>query len=78
MRSLFAPPMSAPLMIAHGANDPRVPLHEAEQLEAKMKKLGKPVEMLVFPDEGHGFRKENNRIEFAERVTEFFSKNLKP
>ena len=65
-------------MIAHGANDPRVPLHEAEQLEAKMKKLGKPVEMLVFPDEGHGFRKENNRIEFAERVTEFFSKNLKP
>lgn len=70
--------INCPLMIAHGANDPRVPLHEAEQLEAKMKKLGKPVEMLVFPDEGHGFRKENNRIEFAERVTEFFSKNLKP
>lgn len=65
-----------PLMIAHGANDPRVPLHEAEQLHAKMKELGKPVEMLVFPDEGHGFAKEPNRITFAERVTEFFAKHL--
>lgn len=68
--------IKCPLMIAHGANDPRVPLHEAEQLEAKMKELDKPVEMLVFPDEGHGFRKENNRIEFAERVTEFFLRHL--
>lgn len=68
--------IQCPLMIAHGANDPRVPLHEAEQLHEKMKHLKKPVEMLVFPDEGHGFAKEQNRIVFAERVTEFFQKNL--
>lgn len=68
--------IACPLLIAHGANDPRVPLHEAEQLHAKMKELGKPVEMLVFPDEGHGFAKEPNRITFAERVAEFFTRNL--
>ncbi len=68
--------IKCPLLIAHGANDPRVPLYEAEQLHNKMKKLGKPVEMLVFPDEGHGFAKEPNRITFAERVVEFFTKHL--
>lgn len=65
-----------PLLIAHGANDPRVPLHEAEQLHEKMKELKKPVEMLVFPDEGHGFAKEKNRIIFAEKAAEFFQKHL--
>lgn len=65
-----------PLLIAHGANDPRVPLHEAEQLHQKMKELKKPVELLVFPDEGHGFAKEKNRIIFAEKVADFFQKHL--
>lgn len=68
--------IKCPLLIAHGANDPRVPLFEAEQLYDKMKKLDKKVEMLVFPDEGHGFAKEPNRITFAERVVEFFTKHL--
>lgn len=70
--------IQCPLLIAHGANDPRVPLHEAEQLYDKMKKLDKTVELLVFPDEGHGFRKEKNRMTFAERVSDFFAKHLKP
>jgi dipeptidyl aminopeptidase/acylaminoacyl peptidase len=69
--------IKAPLLIAHGANDPRVPLFEAQQLYDKLQKLGKPVEILVFPDEGHGFRKENNRITFAEKLTEFFDRHLR-
>ena len=69
--------IQCPLLIAHGANDPRVPLHEAEQLYERRKELKKPVEMLVFSDEGHGFAKENNRMTFAERVTAFFKKHLR-
>lgn len=66
-----------PLLIAHGDNDPRVPVYEARQLYDKLQSLGKPVEILTFPDEGHGFRKENNRITFAERLTAFLSQHLK-
>jgi len=69
--------IACPLLIAHGENDPRVPIYEARQLYDKMMKLGKPVELLVFPDEGHGFRKENNRISFAEKLTAFFDQHLK-
>lgn len=68
--------IKSPLLIAHGENDPRVPVYEARQLYDKMMKLGKPVEILIFPDEGHGFRKENNRIRFAEKLTEFFDRHL--
>lgn len=68
--------IDAPLLIAHGRNDPRVPLHEAEQLHAELKRLDRPVELLVFDDEGHGFRKEVNQITFYERLADFFEKHL--
>lgn len=66
-----------PLLIAHGENDPRVPIHEARQLYDKLKSLNKPVDILTFPDEGHGFRKEPNRIIFAERLAAFLTQHLK-
>jgi dipeptidyl aminopeptidase/acylaminoacyl peptidase len=66
-----------PLLIAHGDNDPRVPIHEARQLYDAMKKLNRPVEILTFPDEGHGFRKEKNRITFAETLAAFFDRHLR-
>ena len=69
--------IQAPLLIAHGENDPRVPIHEARQLQAKMKELNKPVEMITFPDEGHGFRKEKNQIKFYETLADFFERHLK-
>lgn len=69
--------IKVPLLIAHGENDPRVPIFEARQLYDKMKQLNKDVELLVFPDEGHGFRKEKNRITFAETLTDFFDRHLK-
>ncbi len=54
--------ISAPLMVIHGANDPRVPLSEAEQLVAALEARGVPVEFLVFDDEGHGVVKLKNKL----------------
>jgi dipeptidyl aminopeptidase/acylaminoacyl peptidase len=50
-----------PLFIIQGANDPRVPLSEAEQMRDTLKKAGVPVWYLVAKDEGHGFAKKPNR-----------------
>jgi dipeptidyl aminopeptidase/acylaminoacyl peptidase len=53
--------ITKPLFVVHGANDPRVPLNEAEQIVAALKKQGTPVWMLVAKDEGHGFAKKPNQ-----------------
>ncbi|MGL4550036.1 MAG: alpha/beta hydrolase family protein, partial [Gemmataceae bacterium] len=48
-------PLLIPMLIAQGANDPRVKQAESEQIVEAIKKAGKPVEYLLFKDEGHGF-----------------------
>lgn len=53
--------IQAALFVAHGKNDARVPVHEAEQIVAKMRALGRPVWYALALDEGHGFRKRTNR-----------------
>lgn len=63
--------IKAPLLIIQGANDPRVPASESEQIAAAVKKNGKPVWMFVAPDEGHGFRKKSNK-EYQDYVTAMF------
>lgn len=68
----------APLLVAHGENDPRVPVGEARQIEAEMKRLGRPVESLYFPDEGHGWKKLANRRKHLETLARFFSEHLAP
>jgi dipeptidyl aminopeptidase/acylaminoacyl peptidase len=52
----------APLFLIHGANDPRVPLSEAEQIHRELTARGIPCELLVFDDEGHGLQKLKNRL----------------
>jgi dipeptidyl aminopeptidase/acylaminoacyl peptidase len=52
--------IKAPLFLVHGANDPRVPLSEAEQIRDILHKQGTPVWFLVARDEGHGFAKKRN------------------
>ncbi|HET7405381.1 MAG TPA: alpha/beta fold hydrolase, partial [Candidatus Bathyarchaeia archaeon] len=54
--------ITSPLLVIHGANDPRVPIHEAEQIVARLKELGRRVEFIRFEDEGHGIAKIPNRI----------------
>ena len=66
-----------PLMIAHGLNDPRVPINEAMQIAVALKKRGLDVEELYFPDEGHGFAKEENRLLYMKELAKFFEKHLK-
>ncbi|WP_336034578.1 S9 family peptidase [Halobacterium yunchengense] len=65
----------APLMVLHGANDPRVPLSEAEQI-ADVASEHVPVETLVFEDEGHGFSKLENQIEAYRAVVDFLDEHV--
>jgi len=53
--------ISKPLLVVHGKNDPRVPLSEAEQIVARLRSRGGDVWYLQARDEGHGFRKQQNR-----------------
>jgi dipeptidyl aminopeptidase/acylaminoacyl peptidase len=66
----------APLLVAQGANDPRVPLSEAEQIVAKVREGGREVWYMLAGDEGHGFQKKVNRDAFAAATTQFFERHL--
>jgi dipeptidyl aminopeptidase/acylaminoacyl peptidase len=68
--------MRAPLLIIHGANDPRVPLGEAEQIHAVLTARGVRSELLVYPDEGHGLSKLVNRIDAYPQVAAFLHEVL--
>lgn len=65
-----------PLLIAQGANDPRVKMAESEQIVAAVRKAGKEVQYIVFPDEGHGFARPENRLKFYAACEAFLAKYL--
>lgn len=65
-----------PLLIAQGANDPRVKQAESEQIVDKMQKNNIPVTYVLFPDEGHGFRRPENRLAFYAISEIFLAQNL--
>jgi len=69
--------LKAPLLVIHGANDPRVPLSEAEQVVEKVKEIGKEAILLVYSDEGHGLSKLKNRLDAFPKVADFLDKHLK-
>jgi len=64
----------SPLMVIHGANDPRVPVGEAEQIVAALRERNVPVEYLRFEDEGHGIVKLPNRIKAYTAIAEFLAR----
>jgi dipeptidyl aminopeptidase/acylaminoacyl peptidase len=66
-----------PLMVIHGANDPRVPVGEAEQIVAALKQRGVPVEYLRYEDEGHGLVKLKNRLDAYPKMAAFLDRHLK-
>lgn len=66
-----------PLLVVQGANDPRVLQVESDELVAKVRASGVPVDYLVFPDEGHGFRKRGNRISSSKAYVDFLDQHLK-
>ena len=65
------------MLLIHGANDPRVPLSEAEQVVARLKEAGRHVELLVYPDEGHGLAKLKNRLDAYPKTVDFLDSILK-
>ncbi len=66
----------APTLVLHGANDTNVPVYEAEQVVDALRARAIPVEYILFPDEGHGFRKESNRVTTAVAIVDWFVRYL--
>jgi dipeptidyl aminopeptidase/acylaminoacyl peptidase len=67
----------SPLLVLQGANDPRVLQVESDEIVAAARKNGVPVEYVVFPDEGHGFLKTENRIEGTRKILAFLDRYLR-
>ena len=84
MRSLFeqinptanAGKIQANLMVVHGRNDPRVPFYESEQIAEKVKSQGRTVWTVYADNEGHGFKKRENRNYLRAAVTMFLQQQL--
>lgn len=68
--------ITAPLLIAQGANDPRVNKNESDQMVKALENRGIEVKYIVKYDEGHGFRKEENKFEFYQAVEDFLDEHI--
>ena len=68
--------IETPLLVIQGANDPRVLQAESDEIVAAVKANGTPVEYVVFPDEGHGFSRRENRIAASEAFVGFLEAHL--
>lgn len=68
--------LNVPFFIAHGFNDPRVPVEEAMQLAIALKERKQSPRVFIAPDEGHGFQKLDNRIYFNERALQFLDETI--
>ncbi|MEM7708915.1 MAG: S9 family peptidase [Pseudomonadota bacterium] len=68
--------IKAPIFIVHGRKDPRVKYEHATRLRKEMEKHDKPYEWMVKDNEGHGFSKEENRIELYTAMEKFFKKHI--
>lgn len=65
-----------PLLVVHGANDPRVPVTEADQIVGSLRERGHPVEYLRYEDEGHKIAKLRNRIDSFTKMADFLARFL--
>jgi len=68
--------ITAPLMVIHGKNDPRVPVGEAEQIVERVRNSGGVVEYLLYEDEGHGLAKLKNRLDAYPKIASFLDEYL--
>ncbi len=72
----LAEKIETPLLVVHGLNDPRVKKSESDQIVVALRESGLPIEYLVAPDEGHGFRSPENRMALAVALERFLAKHL--
>ncbi len=70
--------IKAPLLLAHGEADRRVPIAHATRMREALVAAGHPVEWITYPDEGHGFSKPEDMLDFARRLDAFLAKYLQP
>ena len=68
--------ITIPILVAQGANDPRVKQAESEQIVNAMREKGIDHVYLLFGDEGHGFAKPENRMKFFRVAEQFLAKHL--
>lgn len=68
--------LRAPVMLVHGANDPRDPVEQSDRFAEAVRERGGEVEYLRFPDEGHGIRRLENRVTAYRGVAEFLERTL--
>ena len=68
--------IACPLLVVHGANDPRVPVGEAEQVVAALRERGREVAYLRYDDEGHGIAKLRNRLDCYPQIATFLERHL--
>ena len=66
------------MLVVQGTNDPRVPKEESDQVVARLRERGVPVEYLVFEDEGHGFTNRANSDVAHARIVDFLTEQLRP
>lgn len=69
--------IKVPLLLAHGGRDYNVPVEHGERMRDALKQRGKPVEWVVYPEEGHGFFFDQNRFDYYRKVEAFLAKHLK-
>jgi dipeptidyl aminopeptidase/acylaminoacyl peptidase len=74
----FADRITTPLLVAQGANDPRVKQAESDQIVEALRSRGVDVEYLLKENEGHGFHNEENQFEFYEAMEAFLARHLAP
>ncbi len=75
--ALHVDKIKKPLFVVQGANDPRVNIDEADQIVESLRKRGVEVPYMVKYDEGHGFAKEENKLDFYKAMMGFFAEHLK-
>jgi dipeptidyl aminopeptidase/acylaminoacyl peptidase len=70
--------IKAPVLLAYGEADARVPLTHGKRMRDALTAAGNPPAWISYPEEGHGFAKPENRLDFARRVDAFLAKHLQP
>ncbi len=70
--------IKVPVLVEHGANDPRDPVTESDRLVAKIREAGGAVTYMRFPDEGHSISKQANRVAYYRTMVGFLEEHLKP
>jgi dipeptidyl aminopeptidase/acylaminoacyl peptidase len=75
---MYLDDIKAPLLVFQGAGDTNVPKPESDLLVAMLRQLKKDYQYIVYPDEGHGFTRRKNLLDYYRRTTDFFTTKLGP